>query len=173
MRTMVKLGYVLSTSRGSTDPLLVDIAGKLAARGRVVAGIVQSRAPTDRDHPCDMDLVVLPDGPQIAIAQQLGALSRGCRLDPASLEQAAEAVQQSLSRDADVLIVNKFGAQECKGRGFSSAFGLALNLGIPVLTAVNEMNLQGFLDFAGGLETRLSQDEDEILAWLCDPIVSA
>ncbi|WGW03638.1 DUF2478 domain-containing protein [Tropicibacter oceani] len=167
---MAKLGYILSTSRGSTDPLLVDIANRLGAQGRVVAGIVQSRAPSDRDHPCDMDLVVLPNGPEIAIAQQLGTASRGCRLDPASLEEASEAVRQSLMQGADVLIVNKFGAQECKGRGFCPAFGLALERGIPVLTAVNEMNLQGFLDFAGGLETRLDPAGDQVLDWLTQPV---
>ena len=170
MTTMVKLGYILSKSRGSADPFLVNIVSRLSSKGRVVAGIVQSRAPTNRDHPCDMDLVVLPDGPEIAIAQQLGTASRGCRLDPASLEDASEAVRQSLLQGADVLIVNKFGAQECRGRGFCSAFELAIERGIPVLTAVNSMNFQGFLDFAGGLETQLDPDRDDILAWLTETV---
>lgn len=165
---MVKFGYILSKSRGSTDPFLVDLAAHLGSQGRVVAGIVQSRAPTDKDHPCDMDLVVLPHGPEIAIAQQLGSASRGCRLDPQSLESASESVRQSLMANADVLIVNKFGAQECKGRGFCSAFGLALERGIPVLTAVNEMNLPGLLDFAGGMETRLDPERDDIPGWLSE-----
>lgn len=167
---MLKLGYILTQSRGGADALMVALAGQLAAQGRSVAGIVQSRAPTDRDHPCDMDLVVLPNGPEIAIAQRLGASSRGCRLDPASLENAAEAVRKSLLQGADVLIVNKFGAQECQGRGFCPAFALALDLGIPVLTTVNGLNHQGFLDFAGGLETRLDPDQDTILKWLTNPV---
>lgn len=169
---MIKLGYLLSTQRGSTDPVLLDIADRLGAEGRVVAGILQSRAPSDKDHPCDMDLRVLPDGPEIAIAQKLGAASRGCRLDPASLEHASEAVRQSLMRDADILILNKFGAQECKGRGFCSAISLALERGIPVLTAVNEMNLEGFQDFAAGLETRLAPDAADIVTWLTEPVTT-
>lgn len=167
---MAKFGYVLSTQRGSTDPLLVKVATRLQAEGYVVAGIIQSRAPAERDHPCDVDLVVLPNGPEIAIAQKLGAASRGCRLDPSSLEQASESVRQCLQRDADVLIVNKFGAQECKGRGFCSAFGMAMERGIPVLTAVNELNLQGFLDFADGLETRLEPQAEGIVSWLTETV---
>lgn len=167
---MVKLGYLLSTGRGSADPLIAKVVARLRAEGRVVAGIVQSRAPRGADHPCDMDLMVLPDGPEIAIAQQLGAASRGCRLDPASLEEAAEVVRQSLMRDADVLVVNKFGAQECKRRGFCPAIELALDRGIPVLTVVNGMNLAGFQDFAGGLETRLDVDPEHVHTWLTETV---
>ena len=163
---MVKFGYLLATARGVTDPVLAEVAARLEAEGRTVAGVIQSRAPSDRDHPCDMDLAVLPAGPKIAIAQKLGAASRGCRLDPESLEQASEAVRQSLLTNADVLIVNKFGAQECQGRGFVPAFQTALERGYPVLTTVNDRNLPEFLAFAGGMETLLPLDANAILAWM-------
>lgn len=163
---MARLGYLLSLERGGNDRLLSTLAARLTAEGRVVAGIVQSRAPQGRDHPCDMDLAVLPEGPEIAIAQQLGAQSRGCRLDPSSLEEAAEWVRRALDRGADALIVNKFGAQECQGRGLCDAFALAMERGIPVLTAVNQMNHAGFLSFAGGLATQLPADEAALHDWL-------
>lgn len=163
---MIKLGYLVAPARGLTDPVLSDVAARLTGRGFLVAGVIQSRAPADRDHPCDMDLTVLPNGPKIAIAQKLGSASRGCRLDPESLEQASETVRQSLLAGANVLIVNKFGAQECMGRGFVPAFTTALDRGYPVLTTVNERNLGDFLAFAGGMETRLPLVADEIEAWL-------
>lgn len=164
--TDVKFGYVLSETRGGADALLASLAFDLQAEGRVVAGLVQSRAPQDRDHPCDMDLAVLPAGPHIAIAQKLGAGSRGCRLDPASLEAASTVVCQALEAGADVLIINKFGAQECQGRGLCDAIALAMSSGIPVLTAVNRLNHDGFLEFAGGLATRLDLREDALRDWL-------
>ena len=167
---MVKLGYILSTHRGRTDRIMADMAARLKDSGRSVAGLVQTRAPQADDHPCDMDLIVLPDGPQISIAQELGAASHGCRLDPEALANASELVRQSLAAGADVMILNKFGAQECNGRGFRGAIETALEQGIPVLTAVNEMNLQGFQDFAGGLETRLDPDQDDIFEWLLQPV---
>lgn len=163
---MSRLGYILSLQRGSTDPLLSGLAVRLVAEGRIVAGIVQSRAPAGKDHPCDMDLAVLPQGPEIAIAQKLGAQSRGCRLDPSSLEEAAAWVRRALDQGADALIVNKFGAQECQGRGLCDAFALAMERGIPVLTAVNQLNHEGFLQFAGGLATQLPADEAVLHDWL-------
>ncbi|WP_228028809.1 DUF2478 domain-containing protein [Donghicola mangrovi] len=167
---MSRLGYILSLERGSTDPLLSGLAARLTAEGRVVAGIVQSRAPKGKDHPCDMDLAVLPQGPEIAIAQKLGTGSRGCRLDPASLEDAAAWVMRALETGADALIVNKFGAQECQGRGLCEAFGLAMERGVPVLTAVNRLNHEGFLSWAGGMATQLEPDDKMLHGWLTERV---
>ena len=104
------LGYILSETRGEADRLLSELATRLRVEGRVVAGVVQSRAPSAGAHPCDMELAVLPDGPGIELSQRLGGGARGCRLDPASLEEAAGAVAARLAAGADVLILNKFGA---------------------------------------------------------------
>lgn len=168
--THSRLGYVLAQSRGGVDGLLATLAERLKSEGRIVAGIVQCRAPTGRDHPCDMDLAVLPAGPRIAIAQKLGTGSRGCRLDPSSLENAASAVCRALEDGADALIINKFGAQECQGRGLCGAIALAMSRGIPVLTAVNGLNHVGFLHYAGGLATRLEPREELLHDWLSTPV---
>ncbi|MGR3792978.1 DUF2478 domain-containing protein [Vannielia sp. SX4] len=69
----MRLGYILSETRGEADGLLADLAARLRAEGRVVAGVVQTRAPSLEAHPCDMELSVLPDGPGIEISQRLGA----------------------------------------------------------------------------------------------------
>ena len=165
-----RLGYVLPDTRGGADPLFSALTARLQSEGRVVAGLVQCRAPEGRDHPCDMDLAVLPSGPRIAIAQKLGTGSRGCRLDPASLEAASTEVCQALKEGADALILNKFGAQECQGRGLCEAIALAMSLEIPVLTAVNRLNHDGFLQFAGGLATRLDPQEAVLYDWLTAPV---
>lgn len=165
-----RLGYVLPDTRGGADTMLSALAARLQSEGRVVAGLVQCRAPEGSDHPCDMDLAVLPSGPRIAIAQKLGSGSRGCRLDPASLEAASTEVCQALRSGADALIINKFGAQECQGRGLCDAIALAMTRGIPVLTAVNRLNHDGFLQFAGGLATRLDLREDVLHEWLNAPV---
>ena len=167
---MIRFGYILSTQRGAADAALSELAARLHADGRTVAGLVQCRAPDDSDHPCDMDLAVLPEGPQIAIAQQLGSGSRGCRLDPASLEDASAWVVRALDDGADALIINKFGAQECQGRGMCDAFAKAIEKGIPVLTAVNQLNHEGFLVYAGGMATRLEADTALLYDWMTAPV---
>ncbi|MBS8226455.1 DUF2478 domain-containing protein [Vannielia litorea] len=162
----MRLGYILSEVRGEADRLLAGLATQLQAEGRVVAGVVQSRAPSQGAHPCDMELAVLPEGPGIEISQRLGGGARGCRLDTASLEEAAGAVAARLAAGADVLILNKFGAQEASGRGFCPVLAQAMEQGIPALTAVNARNLESFLAFAGRLETRLAAEPGALQAWV-------
>ncbi len=163
---MIKLGYIMSRDRGVADRFLSDLAARMKQDGQVVAGLVQTRAPKADEHPCDMDLVALPHGSNVTIAQELGAVSHGCRLDPAALEDASERVRKALLDGADVMILNKFGAQERAGRGFCSVIQTALERDVPVLTAVNEVNLDGFLAFTDGFETLLDPETDDIAGWL-------
>ena len=160
------LGYIHNAPRGSTNAILAELADRLATDGRRVTGLVQCRAPATGDHPCDMDLKCLPDGPTFGIAQDLGTGSRGCRMDLGSLENAAQAVAAEVEKGADLLIINKFGAQEAQGRGFAPVIARALELGIPIVTVVNPLNLDAFLTFAGGLQVALPADAGAIIRQL-------
>lgn len=162
----MKLGYIHSAARGQADTVLSALAHEQRARGMTVAGLVRCRAPDPAGHPCDMDLTVLPDGPVIALAQKLGAGSRGCRMDPALLEDAVLAVERSLASAPDLLIINKFGPLECKGRGFCNVIAKAAVRGIPVLTAVNDLNFFAFHRFAGQFARELPPQLDALTAWL-------
>ena len=120
------------------------------AEGVAVAGAVQHNIACDDSHHCDMDVKVLPDGPVVRISQNLGAASSGCRLDAGALEMAVAEVAQRLP-GARLLIVNKFGKQECYGQGFRHFIAEALARGIPVLLSVPAGQLPDFQDFAGDL----------------------
>jgi hypothetical protein len=80
-----------------------------------------------------MDVRVLPNGPILRISQNLGSVSKGCRLDPAALEAAVGLVEARLDPNVDLLIINKFGKHEADGRGFRTVIAAALDLEIPVL----------------------------------------
>ena len=160
----MRLAYTMTEGRGALDPLLHAVAGDAFARGLRLAGIVQ----INRDRPgdrCDMDALVLPDGPEVRISQSLGPAARGCRLDPEGLETAVAAAEARLLAGADLLIVNKFGKQEAAGRGFRPLIALALERGTDVLVGVNALNLDALLDFAGDLATRLPAERDALLSW--------
>jgi len=159
------LAYIESTTPGLTDRVLADVAARLMAEGRRVAGVVPEATGRVAGHPCDMDLRVLPDGPLICISQNLGAASRGCRLDSAALEEAVSGVESRLTPQPDILILNKFGKHEAQGRGFRGLIGEMLAQGIPVLTAVNNLTRPAFDDFAGGLATQLPADCAAALDW--------
>ncbi|MFN3955871.1 MAG: DUF2478 domain-containing protein [Pararhodobacter sp.] len=159
------LGYVIGARRGAVDTLIAEVAQALLAEGIALAGVVQVNSETGPQTRCDMDLQVLTQGKQVRISQSLGPMARGCRLDPQGLEAAVGMVEAALDAAPALLIVNKFGKAELEGRGFRPVIGRALAEGVPVLTAVNEANLEGFTRFAEGLGTPLPPDAAQVLAW--------
>ena len=160
----MKLGYVSIQGRGETDRFLAEVAAALQEAGLRLAGTVQTNTERANRRKCDMDLIVLPDGPTIRISEDRGALARGCILDSEALEQTVEQVAQRLD-GADLLIVNKFGKREGEGRGLIPVIGEALGRGIPVLVGVNGLNLPDFLAFADGLAEGLPADVAKVADW--------
>jgi hypothetical protein len=134
------LAYVTTTDRGATDRLLSAVAERLLAKGARLAGVVQTNTECADSSKCDMDLRVLPDGETIRISQSLGSQSRGCRLDPAALEQAVGYVTASLADEA-------------------------LAVDVPVLVGVNGLNRDKFVDFTDGAAQSLEPRLDAIEAW--------
>lgn len=161
----MNIAYTMAPGRGDTDLLLHAVATRLIARGCRPAGTAQINTERPDAGPCDMDVIVLPNGPTIRISQSLGRSSRGCRLDPDALETAVGVVQSRLP-ESDCLIVNKFGKHEAEGRGFRHVIAGALELDMPVLVGVNALNAAAFEEFTGGLAVRLAPIPAHLERWL-------
>ncbi|MES0824664.1 DUF2478 domain-containing protein [Ruegeria sp. SCP11] len=159
------LAYVTTTDRGATDRLLSTVAEHLLAKGARLAGVVQTNTECADSSKCDMDVRVLPDGETIRISQSLGEHARGCRLDPAALEQAVGLVTSSLKDSPELLIINKFGKHESDGRGFRPVIAEALAHDIPVLVGVNGLNNDKFQTFTDGAAEQIEPDLEAIIAW--------
>lgn len=168
----MKLAYIMSSTRGGTDPLLVEVARQLRQRGLRLCGTVQVNTKRDGHVHCDMDLMVLPEGPSFRISQNRGNLARGCRLDAGSLETAVEHVARSVDLGADLMIINKFGKHESEGRGFRSVIATALEHGMPVLVGLNALNREAFDRFSGGSATELHADLCSIIQWADVPFAN-
>lgn len=160
------LGYIHTADRGVPNAVLAEVAATLTAAGVSLTGLVQDRAPGDGAHPCDMDLRCLPDGPVFPIAQKLGRGSRGCRMDIDALETGVAYVEAQITPDTGAFILNKFGAQEAQGRGFTSAIAKALDAGVPVITVVNPQNIDAFRAIAGDMAEELPPNADAIIGWI-------
>lgn len=160
----IRLAYVSLHGRGRTDLFLSGVANRLEDRGVRLAGTVQSNHDRPDRAKCDMDLRVLPDGPMIRISEDRGSLARGCILDSGALEQTVAEVEKRL-KDADLLIINKFGKRETEGKGLVPVIAAALDLSIPVLVGVNGLNLPLFLGFCGGTAEHLMPDLAVVLDW--------
>ena len=147
------LGYItVNDSAGAANRLLAETASALHAQGWRLAGAVQHNLDRGEGHDCDMDLRILgDDGPAIRISQSLGPHATACRLDIGALALAVARAETVLAQGADLVIVNKFGKQECYGQGFRHFIAEALARGIPVLLSVPAGQLPDFHDFAGDL----------------------
>jgi nucleoside-triphosphatase THEP1 len=153
-----------STGEGAVIGRLADAA---RARGLRVAGMIQKDERRPDRRRCDMSLVDLASGTEIAISQDRGKDARGCRLDHGALEEAAALAMRALcdERLPDVLVLSKFGKREVEGHGFRQIVEKAVELGIPVLVGVGSENVAGFRDFAGEFGIVL-EDESTAAAWL-------
>lgn len=162
----MKLGYTMAPGRGDTDLLLHRLSDSLITQGYRPAGTVQINTERPGTGPCDMDVQVLPHGPVIRISQFLGRASQGCRLDPDALESAVELVEASLAEGADCLLVNKFGKHEAEGRGFRWVIATALEMKLPVLVGLNQLNRQAFEEFSAEFATELAPEITSLQAWV-------
>ena len=135
-----------------------SIVGALAeaarAAGLDAAGMIQKDERRPERRRCDMTLIDISSGHQIALSQERGNDARGCRLDHAALEEAAGLVLAALSGETlpDLLILSKFGKREIEGHGFRQVVELAVDRGVPVLVGVTAEHVEGFRAFGGGLE---------------------
>ncbi len=162
----MKIGIVTSEIMGETDRLISETATRLQAEGVALAGI--AKVPGQKlpgDHHCDMDVRVLPNGPDIRITQSLGEGSTGCRLNPAGIAEAVAKVEQGGIENAALFVLNKFGPQEAEGHGFCEAIGTALEHDIPVLVGVGKGSRTALEGFVDGMGEVLKPELDAIYAW--------
>jgi nucleoside-triphosphatase THEP1 len=150
---------------GRIDGLLAELAKKLRQRGATLAGGIQRSVPGRDGCRCDVLLLDLATGREIAISEDRGPLARGCRLDNNLLETQVGATLTALEQGADLLIVNRFGKCEVEGRGFRPAIAMAAAEGIPVLVAIGRPNCDHWRDFAGGLGVELAPEPASLEAW--------
>jgi Protein of unknown function (DUF2478) len=170
----MKLAVLSSRIQGEIDRLLSENAARLQAGGAHLAGVVKVLEENPADaHACDMDLRVLPDGPQIRITQSLGSGATGCRLNPSAIAEAVAAVEQNSADASDLFILNKFGPQESEGHGFCAAIGAALEQDIPVLVGVGGSCRDAFDAFADGMAEVLPPDREAIHKWCVEAMAES
>jgi len=132
------------------EAFLRDVTATMAEQGMRLAGLVQHSQAKPGRTKCDMYLQDLTTGEVSAISDDRGPRARGCVLNTDRLLGACEAAEAWLSAETDLLVLCKFGKAEVEGGGFRSLIAKALELSIPVLIGVPEINLSPFREFAAG-----------------------
>jgi nucleoside-triphosphatase THEP1 len=166
MNKKTPLCGAIRTEQGEVvDRLFEELVDRLRTNGVVVSGVIQRRAEFSDICCADMGLELLSTGEIVQISQPLGKGSQGCRLDPRGLAEITVHLLAELEKKPDLLILNRFGKGEQDGQGFRQLIGQAVELSIPVLTAVRSPFLDDWRNFAGDLSIELSPALPEIEAW--------
>ncbi|MBN8443487.1 MAG: DUF2478 domain-containing protein [Thauera sp.] len=147
------------------EALLANVARSLAARGVRLGGVIQHALPALGGQACGMQLENLETGECFGLSQNLGAGSVACRLDADALARGAMAVRAAVEHRVELVIINKFGAQEAAGAGLRDDMAQAVAAGVPVLTAVAERFAADWMAFAGDDCALLPPRLDAVLAW--------
>jgi hypothetical protein len=153
------------------DDFMADVARRLCADGVRLCGLVQHNVGSEGC--ASMTLIDITSTEAFGISQSLGTCARGCRLDPHGLVEAGMRLEGAIDADADLLVLNKFGKAEAEeGGGLRTAVARAMDLGIPVLTAVRPPYDVSWTEFHGGYAATLPPQLDAVLAW-CAAAVAA
>ncbi|MCC6948365.1 MAG: DUF2478 domain-containing protein [Bradyrhizobiaceae bacterium] len=152
------------------DRFLSAVASTLRAENVRLGGAVQ-QDPAQSDSAvggtccADMVLVDLASGARVIISQDLGAEAQACRLDTGSLAEMGRRLEDAIDESIDLVILNKFGKAEAEGGGFRSVIARAMEIGVPLLTAVAQPHREPWQNFHGGFAVELAPTADEVLAW--------
>ncbi|MEM1288703.1 MAG: DUF2478 domain-containing protein [Pseudomonadota bacterium] len=157
---MSQIAYTMLPGKGDPDRLFETLASRITKTGQTVVGCVQGKDASN-----GMSIRILPGGKELQISQNLGPGSDGCRMDQNALERAVATVEAAYTPSTDLLLINKFGKREAGGGGFRPLIGKALSDGVPVLVGLNDLNLEAFKAFAGGLDRRVDPNLAAMLAW--------
>jgi hypothetical protein len=147
------------------DGLLRDVAGSLTRAKTRLGGLLQFADGGDARRASSVKVVDVYSGDRYEIWEPRGHWARGCRLDENGLAQAEAGVLESLDAGIDLLILNRFGRAESKGRGLIACFVQAMSVGVPILTAVREPFDVEWDRFHGGMGTNLPPEPRAILRW--------
>jgi nucleoside-triphosphatase THEP1 len=161
---LLNLGAVIYGPGEDANALLASFATRLQNQGRRLGGVIQY----NRDGCGPAALMAMTDlmtSETISICQNLGQGSASCKLDPAGLANAAQAVRRAITDNVDLVIVNKFGKSEAGGRGMRAEIADAIVAGLPVLTAVSQRIYDAWQDFTSGFGTTLLCDEAIVEDW--------
>lgn len=97
--------------------------------------------------------------------QDLGPGSTGCRIDPAGVLLAGEAVRRDIAAGCDLVLLNRFAKLEAGREGLIAAFSDAVEAELPVLTSVTPDYQEAWERFASPLFVMLPPDRQALDEW--------
>jgi len=141
--------------RGNPDRLLLDFTEDLRRSGVRTAGLVQLDNWTGQSGDREVRTVVLSSGEVVPLAHDRNLGATGCGLDCGQLASIAKLIEAAIHEGADLVVINRFGKLEAKGKGLIELIQQAAEADLPVLIAVPEHRFEGWIKYSAGMSVRL------------------
>ena len=167
MSDQIPCAGVFYAPKSKRPPVLADFAAELTGQGIKVGGVVQMVRINDEGVKSGIDAIELDTGRRIAVNRptEESRAAKECTLQPHSLSDSTAAIRRALDAGVDLIIIEKFGEQEQKGKGMADDILAAMASGIPTLVAVPIDGEATWQDVTGGLAERLPHDINALRDW--------
>ncbi len=165
MSTPVK---TIAAVQGASSAAAQDIFRALAARLQPsvrIAGLLEEGHGQD-DQVCGAGyLRCIGSGARYPMFQDLEHGSKACRIDPAGVLVAGEAVRRDIAAGCDLVLLSRFAKLEAAHEGLMPAFATALQAGVPLLTSVSPAFRDAWERFASPLFVVLPAEPEAVDDW--------
>lgn len=156
---------VLGTSGAAVQDLFATLADRWSPALRVAGVIAEGHGLADRVCRAGY-LRRICSEERFAIFDDRAPRSEACHIEERGVEAAAKAVLRDMEAGCDLVLLSKFGKLEAAGKGLWSAFSVAAEARIPILTSVSPTVAKAWETFAGTGFTVLPADPVAIDAWV-------
>ncbi|MGI9401699.1 MAG: DUF2478 domain-containing protein, partial [Rhizobiaceae bacterium] len=130
---MYTVAAIIFRRNFNLESLLQRTFRELKQSGLQLGGLIQTgNGPAS----CatEVDLVDLRTDKTFVILEDRGQCASGCRLRESGLADASQALEEAITDQVDLLIINRFGRAESHGRGLLDYFAKAIEHKVPILT---------------------------------------
>lgn len=161
-------GVVLYAPNSLKSTALLDFASELRARRWRVGGVIIDTLYDDAGQKIGLDLIDLLGERRLPFARSdtSGIAIGRWVLDPATLAEGDRIIQDAVAKEAELVIVDKFGPLESGGDGgFAAGLKAALAARSALLVAVRGEFLDGWDDFADRPTTMLRAEPSALWRW--------
>jgi nucleoside-triphosphatase THEP1 len=146
---------VVYGARDNPDRLLLDFTEDLRRSGVRTAGLIQLNSWMGQSDHHDVRTVVLSSGEIVPVTHDRDLGPTGCGLDCGQLASIAKIIETAIHEGADLVVINRFGKLEAKGKGLIELIQKAAEADIPMLIAVPEHRFAGWIKYSAGMSVRL------------------
>jgi len=158
----------IAAVQGAPSAVVRDMFRALVARWRSsarIAGVLEENHGQDNQVCGAGYLRSIASGARYSMFQDLGPGSTACRIDPAGVLLASEAVRQDIFTGCDLVLLNRFAKLEAERQGLMSAFAAAVEAQVPLLTSVSPAFQGAWERFAAPLFVLLPAEPEAIDGW--------